>query len=61
MTVKILLVAEVELPEDALEPEDTALGRVETLARKVDNITFYKPAIGWTTESGGTKSAQVFY
>lgn len=61
MTVKILLVAEVELPEDALEPEDMALGQVETLAGNVDNITFYKPAIGWTTESGATKSAQVFY
>ena len=61
MTVKLLLVAEVELPESASKPEDIALERVETLAESVADITFYKPAIGLATESGGTKSVQVFY
>jgi len=61
MTVKQLLVAEVELPAGASKPEDIALERVETLAESVADITLYKPAIGLTTESGGTKSVQVFY
>jgi hypothetical protein len=61
MKVMLLLVAEVELPENGSETRDAALKRVQTLVEVTDDITFYTPAIGWVTESRGTKSVQVFY
>ncbi len=61
MIVKLLLVAEVQLPDDTRDPESAALSLVEALEQGADNITFWEPAIGATSERMGSKSVEVFY
>jgi hypothetical protein len=61
MVVKLLLVAEIELPDETPDPESAALIRVDALERSLEGITFWQPAIGATFERSGSKSVQVFY
>ena len=61
MLVKLLLVAEVEVPDNADDPEDAAMERVEELEGKLEDISFWQPAIGGTVDRGGCKSVEVFY
>jgi hypothetical protein len=59
--MKLLLVAEVELPKGTRNPRRVALSQVEALEQSSDNITFREPAIGATTERAGRQSVEVFY
>ena len=59
MRVKLLLVAEVEVPDEA-DAESKALSRVQDLVESRD-IEFYPPAIGRSIETKGSRSVEVFY
>jgi len=61
MVVKLLLVAEIELPDETPDPENAALLRIDALEQGSDGITFWQPAIGATFERSGSKSVEVFY
>jgi hypothetical protein len=61
MLVKLLIVAEVEVPDGAPEPESAALLRLEALQDSADGVTFWEPALGRTVHYGDSKSVEVFY
>jgi len=61
MVVKLLLVAEVELPDETQDPESTALLRIDAVEQNSHGFTFWQPAIGATVERSGSKSVEVFY
>jgi hypothetical protein len=61
MVVKLLLVAEVDLPDDTTDPENAAMLQVDALEQDSHGITFSQPAIGATFERSGCKSVEVFF
>ena len=61
MIVKLLLVAEVEVSDDTLDPEDAALRRIESLDLSLHGIDLWQPAIGPTIEEAGCKHVEVYY
>jgi hypothetical protein len=58
MVVKLLLVAEVEVPDETPNPEDTALTRIDAIDLSSHGITFWQPAV---FQRSGSKSVEVFY
>ncbi len=59
MTVKLLLVAEIEVLNES-DPELAALTRIRNLG-DAEDIEFYLPAVARTVEGGGSRSVEVFY